>query len=85
MYCVYVIQNDKGKIYIGQTENLGKRLQRHNQELPTKSRSYTKINKGIWKIIYKEEYNTRIEAIHREKELKTYRGRMFIKNQITGR
>ena len=81
-YYVYVIQNDKNKIYIGQTGNLEKRLKRHNGVLPNKNSSYTSINKGSWKLVYKEHFGSRGEAVKREKELKSYQGRQFIKNYI---
>lgn len=85
MYYTYVIFNQLlQRIYIGQTNNLEKRLQRHNQNLPTKKTSYTSKHKGVWKLVYQEMYNTRKEAIKREKELKSYQGRKFIKNIIFG-
>jgi putative endonuclease len=80
MFIVYVIESQaNGKIYIGQTGNLERRLKRHNQELPTKKSSYTRKNKGPWKVIYIEEFKTRSDAIKREKQLKTSRGRRFLK------
>ena len=82
VYTTYVARNDKGKIYIGQTNNLEKRLKRHNGKLPNKKTSFTSINKGIWKVVYKETFNTRIEAIKREKQLKGSRGRQFIKKTL---
>jgi len=84
MYYVYVIRNNKGKIYIGQTANLEKRLLRHNGVLVSKIRSYTMINKGKWTIIYKEDYLTRKEALNREKQLKSHMGRDWIRNNLTG-
>ena len=84
MYTVYVLRNGKsGKIYIGQTSNYEKRLVQHND--PTfDMRSYTSLNKGKWVLLYKEEYKTRKEARIREKQLKSSRGRQFIKNKIAG-
>ncbi len=83
MYCVYVLRSQiTGKIYIGHTSNFDKRLKRHNQELPSKLTSYTRKNKGPWKLVYKEEYRIRKEAMKREKELKSYKGREYIKKQI---
>lgn len=80
---VYVIKSlTTGKIYIGQTKDLDKRLSRHNGELISKAGSYTKLNKGPWVTVYKEEFTTRTEAIEREKELKSYRGREFIRSLI---
>ncbi|MDD5415852.1 MAG: GIY-YIG nuclease family protein [Candidatus Daviesbacteria bacterium] len=81
MYSVYVIKSKTtGKIYIGQTGNLESRLARHNGLLPSKIKSYTKINKGPWNVVYKEEYNTRQEALKREKYLKSHIGRDWLKN-----
>lgn len=85
MYYVYVIKNARsGKIYIGQTENLQKRLNQHNDQEFDK-RAYTKLNKGMWNIVHSETLNTRREAIRREKELKSSRGRNFIYTKILGR
>lgn len=86
MFTVYVVQSEtSAKIYIGQTENLDKRLKRHNEELPIKKKSYTYKNKGKWNLVYKEEFQTRKEAVKREKYLKSFRGRQFIRNKILGR
>jgi putative endonuclease len=85
MFWVYAIRNERsGKIYIGQTSDLNRRLKRHNKLLPTKLRSYTAINKGFWVVIYKEQYQTRSEAIKREKYLKSHIGRDWLKT-ILGR
>ena len=91
MFFIYVLLNElSGKIYIGQTENLKKRLGQHNDpnfDVFGKN-AYTKINHGTWKLVYSEEFQTRVEAIRREKALKSSRGRHFIHNKIlatTGR
>jgi len=85
-FFTYAIYNEsRGKIYVGHTENLESRLKRHNGLLPTKSRSYTKINNGNWELVYREIFSTRLEAIKREKELKSARGRKFIKQLINNR
>lgn len=85
MFKVYVIQNlANSKIYIGQTENLEKRLERHNRIIRNKETSYTSrnIGKGAWNVVYSESFETRKEAMKREKELKSSRGRSFIKSII---
>jgi len=80
-YFVYVIKSQlSDKIYIGQTNNLKLRLQRHNCEIKSRKNCYTHKNKGPWVVIYKEEYLTRTESIKREAELKSFKGREFIKN-----
>jgi putative endonuclease len=85
MYYVYVIKSKTtDKIYIGQTSDLGRRLSQHNDRNLGK-RSYTKLQGDNWEIIYKEEFITRVEAVNREKQLKSYRGREFIKKKLAGR
>ncbi len=37
---------------------------------------------GQWDLIYKEEFESRSDAIAREKQLKSHRGREFLKNLI---
>lgn len=83
MFTVYVIQSEStGKIYIGQTANWGKRLKIHNQELPYNPKGYTAKNKGPWKLTYKETFETREEAIKREKYFKSHIGRDYIRSSM---
>ncbi len=56
------------------------RLKRHNGILKNKLKSFTSKNKGDWKLIYKEEIDTRKKAIKRERQLKSYQGRKFIRS-----
>lgn len=74
MFYVYVIINGEGKIYIGQTKELSKRMNDHKMGWSR----YTK-GKGRWHLLFKEEYRTRREAIKREKYLKSGVGRRYIK------
>ena len=83
MHCVYVIKSDSsGKIYIGRTDNFEVRLSRHNKTLPVKTKSYTYKNNGPWKSVLREEYMTRQEALAREKELKSHKGRDWLKIKL---
>ena len=84
MFFAYAIHNKiRDKIYIGHTSDLEMRINRHNKLLPTKLKSYTSKNNGFWRLIHKEEFFTRREAMKREKELKSSRGRQFIKSLIS--
>ena len=81
MYHVYAAYNPQsGKIYIGQTENLDERLRLHNEK--TFRGSYTSRFDGNWILVYSEQVPTRKEAIQREKQLKSYQGRQFVKKHI---
>ena len=79
MFTVYVLQSIKMKRYIGHTSDLERRLLEHNSGL-CKS---TKIDRD-WRVIYQEKFNTRGEALKRERWLKTGRGREFIEKITRG-
>ena len=84
-YFAYVLLNTENKkIYIGQTSDLKNRLMRHNRLKKSKITSYSSKNlgKGFWKLVYCEEYNLRKQVIIREKQLKSYQGRLFIKGLL---
>lgn len=70
MFKVYILKNNlTGKHYIGSTNDLIRRINEHNRG-QTKS---TK-RKGIWKIIYTENYSSILEAKRRERLIKSYKG-----------
>ena len=79
MFTADVLHSKKyDEIYVGYTSNLQQRLLSHN-ELATKGWT---IKFRPWKIIYKEEFETKSEAMKREKQLKSYQGRTFIRNLL---
>jgi len=78
MFYVYILESKKdNSFYIGQTDDLEKRLDFHNQGLS----KYTS-RKLPWHIVYFEEYTTRKEALQRERFLKKQRNRDFYKSLI---
>ncbi|MCF7846338.1 MAG: GIY-YIG nuclease family protein [Candidatus Peribacteraceae bacterium] len=77
MFKVYVLTNKKGKIYIGQTRDLEKRLFEHNSS----GSGYTSKFRP-WKLAYFEEFPSRSEAMPRERFLKTGKGREEISTKI---
>ena len=77
-YIIYAIRSGvDGRIYVGFTENLVKRIREHNS-------GRTKSTKGFipWFLVYDEEVETRKEAREREKYLKSGCGKEFLKNNI---
>jgi putative endonuclease len=79
MFTVYVIRSARGIRYTGYTENLTKRLEQHNAGISKfTSRDFN------WQLLYQETYETRAEAMRREKWLKSGEGRRFI-DAIGGR
>tara|TARA_B100001559_G_C15968622_1_gene380022 strand:+ start:124 stop:372 length:249 start_codon:yes stop_codon:yes gene_type:complete len=78
-YYVYMLKSisKKSVTYVGYTNNLLNRIKLHNSG---KGAKFTRGRK--WKLIYKEKYNTKNQAISREyyiKKNKTLRN--FIKNK----
>ena len=80
MYTVYVLYSKKfDKIYIGYTSDLKQRLLSHN-ELAKKGWT---INYRPWELMHKEEFTEKKFAMKREIELKSHKGRNFIRKVIT--
>ncbi len=77
MYYAYVIQNLNGVLYKGSTDNLERRIQQHNDG----HRKWTK-NKGPWKLVHKEGFNLKSDALKRERFFKSGKGRTLLKNMI---
>ncbi len=66
MYFVYILKSQKSKkLYLGYTNNLQKRFQKHNKGLVRSTKPYIP-----WQIVYYEAYLSKEEAIHRENNLK---------------
>ena len=79
MYYTYILKSlTSGRFYIGQTDNLESRLKRHNENTVKSTR-----NRGPWEMMYVEEYDSRSEAMIREKYLKSLKSRRSIEELIT--
>ncbi len=67
-YAVYILRTSSNTLYIGQTNNLDKRIKEH-QNKSSKSAKYIKYFDSF-RLVYSEQYPTRIEAMRREYQLK---------------
>ena len=78
MYYLYVIQSEtKKSIYIGSSQDLRKRLERHNGGYVTSTKS------GVpWKIIYYEAYRKKTQARRSELFYKKSQGRRQLKKKL---
>ena len=68
MFYVYILRTSLDTLYIGQTNNLEKRLKEH-QSKSIKSAKYVRYFSSV-KLIYSEKYPARKEAMQREIQLK---------------
>ena len=79
MYTVYVLHSESyDKIYIGYTGDLEERLLSHN-ELAKKGWT---IKYRPWKLVHREEFETKKLAMQRERQLKSAAGRRWIRSLI---
>ncbi|MGZ8516258.1 MAG: GIY-YIG nuclease family protein [Chitinophagaceae bacterium] len=82
MFKVYVLYSQShGKIYIGYSSNLEERFKSHN-ELATKGWT---VKFRPWEIVHTEIFEIKADAMRREKELKSAKGREFIWQILEGK
>ena len=79
-YYVYILQSEKdASFYIGYSEDPIRRLEKHNA-----SKSGYTSNKKPWKLVYTESFETKREALQREKFLKRQRNTSYYQALIKG-
>lgn len=79
MFTVYVLYSAlHDKIYIGYTVNLENRLLAHNM---LEKKGWT-IKYRPWSLLHTENFDTKAEAMLREKKLKTAAGRKWVRSLI---
>ena len=78
MYYVYILQSgNDGKFYTGFTKDLKLRFDQHNKGLVESTRNRIPLS-----LVYYEACLHQDDATRREKYLKTYHGKMFIKRRL---
>jgi len=69
MYYTYVLESEStGKLYIGQTKNVKKRLARHNRGGTPSTQSGRP-----WRLLFYKSFGTRSEAMQLEQKLKAWK------------
>ncbi|MBI4709023.1 MAG: GIY-YIG nuclease family protein [Candidatus Portnoybacteria bacterium] len=77
MYFVYILRSLKNYyIYIGSTEDVCNRLNLHNRGRVKSTKAYRP-----WQLLEKQEFNTRSEAVKRERFLKTHQQKEILKKK----
>jgi len=78
VYYTYVLQSDKDKhFYTGFTKNLKLRFDQHNKGAVESTK-----DRRPFELIYYEACLDQDDAARREKYLKTYHGKMFLKRRL---
>ena len=77
-YYTYILKSEKDKkFYTGYTKNLKLRFEQHFKGLVESTKDRRPL-----KLIYYEACLNQQDATHREKYLKTFYGKMFIKRRL---
>ncbi len=69
-FTVYILRTSSNTLYVGQTNNLNRRLKEHNSK-SSKSAKYVR-SFSSFELVYSENYETRKEAMQREYQLKSW-------------
>ncbi|MFA6797314.1 MAG: GIY-YIG nuclease family protein [Candidatus Paceibacterota bacterium] len=77
-YYTYILKSKKdGLLYTGCTKDLRLRFEQHK-----KGKVESTKNRRPFELIYYEACKNNVDARHREKYLKGYYGKMFLKNRL---
>ena len=74
-YYVYMILCENGSFYTGYTKDIEVRFSQHKKGLGAR---YTRINRPK-RVVHVEKFSTRVEAVRREREIKSMTHKMKLK------
>jgi putative endonuclease len=74
-YCYIIFSKDFNRFYHGSAADLKLRLKDHNAGKVRSTKAFCP-----WQMVYWEEFDTREQALEREKYFKTGGGRRFLKS-----
>jgi putative endonuclease len=78
MFSIYVLRSKTtGRFYTGSTSNLSARIEQHNTDASKSTKHH-----GPWELVHQEDFQSRSEAVRRERELKTGKGRDELKRLL---
>jgi putative endonuclease len=73
-YFTYILKSKiSDRYYIGASDNLERRLALHNEGNSISTKAYIP-----WELVYYEKFNTKSEALKREKQLKKMKSKKYI-------
>lgn len=78
MFYIYILYSEKfDPYYIGQTNDLDKRVERHNKGYVKSTKAYKP-----WNLVYSEVFETRLESVQREITLKKLKSKQAIQELV---
>ena len=82
-FWVYVLENAAGRFYVGQTDDLSRRVSEHNSmDGPTEK--YAPKN-GPWTLVWSEMHPSRASAMQRESQIKRMKSARWIRENLLNR
>jgi len=82
MFFVYILENPNGRFYVGQTDDLERRVRQHNTpEGHVHLGKFTHKN-GPWTLVWSEPHPSRSDAVRREKEIKSWKSPSYIRRKL---
>ena len=77
-YFVYAIKSGiDGRIYVGITQNIERRLKEHNNGNTKSTKAYRP-----WELLFKSKFDNRLRARKEEKKLKSGYGKEYLKSLV---
>ncbi len=77
-YYIYVLKSGKdNKFYTGYTEDLKSRFEQHKKGQVESTKDRRPLD-----LVYSEACCSKADALHREKYLKTFHGKQFLRNRL---
>jgi putative endonuclease len=74
MFYVYILKSKiRGRFYIGYSENPDQRLVEHNSGKAPSTKPYRP-----WEKVYQEEFTSAVDALRREREIKSKKSKKYI-------
>src|SRR5688572_9920913 len=83
MFWVYVLENERGMFYVGQTGDIDRRLIDHN--LTDSFEGHFTRKNGPWKLVWSEQHASRGSAIKRERQIKRMKSAIWIRTLLLAR
>ena len=80
-FFVYIVENPNGKFYVGQTEDLDRRVRQHNDPSHSEMK-YTTKHTGPWELVWFEEHSDRASAMTRERFIKSRKSATWIRKHL---